>query len=118
MFSGERLAGDVAAGGVADERGIVADQKDDRVAELLEVAELAHQHGVAQVQVGRGGIEADLDAQRAAGFAAIFQALAQIADANDLCRALLEQVHLFVYWFERVHLVIQYKFRCVRAPSL
>ena len=67
------------------------------MAELLKVAQLAHQHGVAQVQVGRGGVEAGFHAQRAAGFAAVFQALAQVADADDLRRALLEQVHLFVY---------------------
>ena len=76
------------------------------MAELLKVAQLAHQHGVAQVQVGRGGVEAGLDAQRASGFAALFQALAQIAHADDLRRALLEQVHLFVYGHERAHLVL------------
>ena len=67
------------------------------MAELLKVAQLAHQHGVAQVQVGRGGVEAGFDAQRAAGFAAVFKALAEVADADNLRRALLEQVHLFVY---------------------
>ena len=61
------------------------------------MAQLAHQHGVAEVQVGRGGVEAGLDAQRATGFAALFKALAKVADADDLRRALLEQVHLFVY---------------------
>ena len=40
--------------------GGVADQEDDRVPELLEVPQLADQHGVAQVQVRRGGIEAAL----------------------------------------------------------
>jgi hypothetical protein len=67
------------------------------VAELLKVAQLAHQHGVAQVQVRRGGVEAGLHAQRAAGLAAVFKALAQVADADDLRGALFEQVHLFVY---------------------
>ena len=67
------------------------------MAELLKVAQLAHQHGVAQVQVGRGGVKAGLYAQRPAGFAALFQALAQIGDADDLRRAFLEQIHLFVY---------------------
>jgi len=33
--------GDVATGGIADERGGVADEEDDGVAELLEVAQLA-----------------------------------------------------------------------------
>jgi hypothetical protein len=66
LLGRQRLARDVAAGGVADERGRVADEEDDRVAELLEVAQLADEHGVAEVQIGRGGIEAGLDAQRLA----------------------------------------------------
>jgi hypothetical protein len=67
------------------------------MAELLKMAQLAHEHGVAQVQVGRGGVKAGLDAQGASGFASLFEALAQVADADDLCRALLKQIHLFVY---------------------
>ena len=79
--------------------------------ELLKMAQLAHQHRVAQVQVGSGGVEAGLYAQRAAGFAALFQAFAQVGDADDLRGALFEQVHLFVYgreceWCERGHAVI------------
>ena len=97
MLAGEGFAGDVAAGGVADECGRVADEKDDGVAELLKVAQLAHEHGVAQVQVRRGGVKAGFDAQGTAGFAALFKALAEVADTDDLRRAFLEQVHLFVY---------------------
>ena len=73
LLAGQRLAGDVAAGGIADERGEVADEEDDLVAEILEVLELAHEHGVAEVQVGRGGIESGLDAERHAGLARFFQ---------------------------------------------
>ena len=59
--------------GSADERGGVADEKNDGVAKLLEVAQLAHQHGVAQVKVGRGRVEAGLDAQRRAGLARLLR---------------------------------------------
>jgi hypothetical protein len=79
------------------------------MAELLKMAQLAHQHGVAEVQVGRGGVKAGFDAQRASGFAALFEALAQVGDADNLRRALLEQVHLFVYGQKRGHDVFQYK---------
>ena len=34
------------------------------MAQILEVLHLAQQDGVAQVQIGRGGVEAGLDAQR------------------------------------------------------
>ena len=78
LFARQRLAGDVAAGGIADEGGEIADEKDDGMAELLEVAELAHEDGVAEMQVGRGGVKAGLNAQRAAGFAALFETLAEV----------------------------------------
>ena len=68
------------------------------MAELLKVAQLAHQHGVAEVQVGRGGVEAGLYAQRAAGFAAVFKALAQVADADDLRRAFLRAGPSVIDW--------------------
>ena len=74
LFAGEGLAGLVFAGGVADEGGGVADEEDDGVAELLEVLELAHEHGVAEVQVGGGGVEAGLDAEGDAGLARLFEA--------------------------------------------
>jgi hypothetical protein len=56
-------AGRLLAGRVADEAGEVADEEDDLVAELLEVAHLAEDDRVAEVEVGRGGVEADLDQQ-------------------------------------------------------
>ena len=43
------------------------------MAELLEVAQLVDQHGVAEVQVRRGGVEAELDAQLAPAGAASSQ---------------------------------------------
>ena len=77
--------------------------------QLLKVPQLAHQHGVAEVQIGRGGIESRLHAQRPSGFAALFQALAQVAHANNLRRALLQQIHLFVYRQKRAHVIFEYK---------
>ena len=117
LLARQRLAGHVAPGGVADQRGKVADQEDDRVAELLKVAQLAHQHGVAQVQVGRRGIEAGFHAQRAAGFAALFKALAQVGDADDLRRAFLQQIQLFVDGQKLAHAVFQYKVRQLRFTA-
>ena len=54
-----------AAGGVADHAREVADHEDDPVAEVLEVLHLADEDGVAEVEVGSGGVEADLDGERA-----------------------------------------------------
>ena len=103
LLARERLAGDVLAGGVADHRGEVADEEDDRVAELLEVPQLAHQHGVAEVQVGRGGVEAGLDAQRLAGGEGVLQTRAQASLASEsaagmsLGDALVDEVELVGY---------------------
>ena len=45
----------------------VADDEYRGVPEILKMLHLAKQDGVAEVQVGRSGIEAGLDAQRTAG---------------------------------------------------
>jgi hypothetical protein len=58
----ERGPSDVTSGGIADASGHVADEKDNRVAQILEVLHLAQEDGVAQVKVRSGGIEAGFDA--------------------------------------------------------
>src|SRR5262249_15549524 len=95
-FARHRRPRNVAAGGIADHAGHVADQEDDSVSEVLEVAHLAQQDGMAEVQIGRGRVEAGLDAQRPAGFRRLHQALAQIGFANDLRHSFAEVCELFV----------------------
>lgn len=68
VFAGERGAGEVATGRVADEAGHVADQEDDLMAEVLEVLHLPEQYGMAQMKIGGGGVEPSLHTQRAAQF--------------------------------------------------
>ena len=77
--------------------------------QLLKMPQLPHQHSVAQVQVGRGRVEAGFHAQRAAGLAALFKALAEVADADDLGGAFLEQVELVGDGWEGGHVVFKYK---------
>ena len=60
LLARHRRARDVAAAGVADHGGGVADDEDHGVAQILEMLHLPQDHGVAQVQVGRSGIEARL----------------------------------------------------------
>ncbi len=57
LVAGEWRTRGGAAGGVSDHAGKVADQKDDRVSEILEVLELAQHHGVTEVQIGRGRVK-------------------------------------------------------------
>jgi hypothetical protein len=54
------------AGGIADAGREVADHQHGQVPQILEAAHLLQHHGVPQVDVGRGRIEARLDAQRLA----------------------------------------------------
>ena len=64
LLARERRARRVAARGVADERREVADDEHDGVPEVLELAQLAQRHGVAEVQVGGGRVDAELHAER------------------------------------------------------
>jgi hypothetical protein len=64
--------------GVAHLRGERADEERDLVPEVLELAQLAHRDGVTQVQVGRAGIVARVDAQRPALLAGVGDALPQL----------------------------------------
>ncbi len=57
------------------------------MAELLELAQLVQQHGVTQMQIRRGGIEAGLDPQRAPAF----QALTQLLQFEDFIGATTDQ---------------------------
>src|SRR5690606_39133465 len=66
LLAAQRRAGGVAPGRVADLRREVADHEDDLVPELLELAHLLHEHGVPEVEVGAGRVEARLHAERPA----------------------------------------------------
>ena len=71
LLARQRRAGVVAARGVANHRGEIADQEDHLVAEVLQLAHLVQHHGVADVDVRRRRVQAQLDAQRhAAGLRA------------------------------------------------
>ncbi len=61
----EHRAALVLVGGVAHETGEVADEERHIVAEVLELAQLAHRQRVAERQVDRGGVVAAVDAERA-----------------------------------------------------
>jgi hypothetical protein len=66
LLGGEHGPRRRAARGVADARRVVADDQDDGVAEILELAQLLEHDRVPEMQVARGRIQPELDAQRAA----------------------------------------------------
>ena len=63
LLLGEHRAQGRAPRGVAHAGGVVADDQHHAVAGVLELAQLAQHDGVAEVDVGRGGIDAELHAQ-------------------------------------------------------
>ena len=66
------------------------------MAEVLEVLELADQHGVAQVDIGSRGIKSRLDAQRLSGLRGALELGAKLLDPDRLLRALGEVSELLV----------------------
>ena len=94
LLLGELRAGGLLARGIADAGGEAADQEDHPVAELLEVPHLAQQHRVAQVEVGRGGVEAGLHGQRLAGLARPLELGAELRLVDQVDGAAPEQRHL------------------------
>ncbi len=75
LLEREHGAGAVLVAGVADERREAADEQYRLVAEVLELAQLAHGDGVAEGEVGRRGVDAEIDAKGTA----LSQPLAQLA---------------------------------------
>ena len=96
LFAGKRRPGDVTSGRVADAAGAIPNDEEHGVAEILEVLHLADQNRVAEMEVGRGGIEPDFDAQGAAFLLCLDEAFAEILLANQLGQTLLDVSDLFV----------------------
>jgi len=78
----------------------VADEKDDRMAEVLKVLEFTHQDGMAEVQVRSCRVESGFDPHGCAGVDGELNAAGELVDGNDLCCALGDEVELFVEWWE------------------
>jgi hypothetical protein len=64
------------------------------VAELLDLAQLQERHAVAQVQVGRAGVHAELDAQRLPRRQALLDAFRQLALLDQVDHAAREHGQL------------------------
>ena len=71
-------------------------RKIDRVPEILKMFQLAHQDGMAEVQIGRGRIECPPSPAAACPWCAISRASRKSDLADDLRRALLDISDLFI----------------------
>src|SRR5207248_5726844 len=64
FIGGQRWTRGVAARRIADHSGEIADQKDDAMTELLQLAKLVELDRMAEMQIGTRRVEAFLDRQR------------------------------------------------------
>src|SRR3546814_19061115 len=66
LLGGQRRARDVAPAGITDHGGEIANQKNNLVAQILQLTHFIEYKGMPQMNVGRGGVEPQLDVQRGA----------------------------------------------------
>ena len=96
LLLGQRGPGLVAAGGVADQGRVVADDDDGRVAQVLELPQLAQGDRVPEVDVDAGRVDAVLDAQRAVLADRSLELLEEFGLGDDLLDPAAEDLELFV----------------------
>ena len=72
------------------------------------MAQLADEDGVAKVEIGRGGVEAGLDAHGLAGGDGLADALFEGFEGEDLGGAFGDEVEL-VFYGGKGHVVFKYK---------
>jgi hypothetical protein len=90
FIAGERWAGGGASAGVADGGGEVSDDEDGLVAEFLELSQFFDDQGVAEVDIGGGGIDAEFRPE-----GAIFaEFIEQLFIGDDLGGAFGEEIEL------------------------
>src|SRR4030095_2563504 len=96
LVRGERLARLRASRRIADHAGEVADDDDHLMAEILEVAQLAQDDRVAQMKIGRGGVEPQLDLERSASLARSLELLRELRRPHEVGRAASDDPELLV----------------------
>ena len=92
LFARELRARGVAPGRVADERRAVADDERHLMPQILELAQLAQGHRVAQMDIGGRRVDAELHVQRHAAL----ELLQERRFGHDLRRTGFDNVQLFL----------------------
>ncbi len=116
--AGQRRARFGLAGRIADHRGESADQKYRGMAQILEMLQLAHHHGVSEMKIWRSGINAKFYSQRLAGLHRLLELRAEFILRNDFRDAFAQVGELF---FDGLEIRHRYFFSGVirtRRPSM
>ena len=96
----------VAARGVADQGGVVADNDDRRMAQFLKLAQFPQGDGVSEVNIDTGGIDAVLDAKRAVFADRPVELFEEFGFRDDLVDSALQDRKLFgdvPHWAIKLH---------------
>ena len=83
LFACQRRAGFGLSRGVANHRGEIANQEDGGVSKVLKMLQLAEDDGVAEMNVGRRGVHAEIHAQGCARFQRLLKLGGQLRFGND-----------------------------------
>src|SRR5262249_9724852 len=83
IIAGHWRTCEITSCGVSNQRGNIANEEDDRVAQILKMLHLTQQHGVAEVEIGCGGIEARLDSQWLSILCRLYKTFSQVFLADD-----------------------------------
>ena len=89
-------AGLISAGRIADAGGVIADDEDGLVAPVLKLPDDLQRHGMAERDIGRGRVHAELDAQRLILLGRALELGAQLLLGNDPLAAAGENGDLLV----------------------
>jgi hypothetical protein len=92
-------------GGIADHRRKIADQENCSMAQVLKLFEFPQHHGVAQMDIRRRGVHAQIHAQRLARLRRFQQLRLQLFFADNFRDALFQDLQLFLdgFEFDRCH---------------
>ena len=95
FLAGKRRTRFRAPRGIADHRGKIADEKYCGVAHVLKMLKLSQDNRVAKVNVRRGRIDAEIDAEGNASLERFFEARFQFVFANNFRDAFFQVGELF-----------------------
>jgi len=100
LFARERRARFGYAGGIADHGGKIPNQENRGVAQILKLFQFAQHHRVAQVNIRRGRVHAEIHAQRLIFLKRIEQLVLQLLFTDDFRGAFGRERKLFQHRLE------------------
>ncbi len=105
LLARHRWTSNIAPCRIADQPRHIANQKNNRVPQVLKMLHFPQQNGMSQMQIGRRGIEARLHPQRFSRLKRFLQTIPQLLLTDDFRKSFLDISELFSYG-GKVHIPI------------